>query len=222
MIKVPITLWPTIENIDFILLAVVNNKLLIQCLIHPGKVFRELALPGNPVAGQLLKYPLILILMPPVFAYIGGTFFGWRLGADTPLYLDNTSRIVVSFMYFLAIGFGFVSTAFLSSWMAGTYGARTSLLVHMGLITVVCAPLALASVFHLYPDVFLNVLVLIPTIIWCMNLLYRGLPLVLDIPPERGMLMSSALVGWLLVAAVSLLGLSAILWTHGIGAEVRI
>jgi hypothetical protein len=64
--------------------------------------------------------------------------------------------------------------------------------------------------------------VLIPTVIWSMTLLYRGLPVVLHIPPERGMLMSSALVGWLLVAAVSLLGLSAGLWTAGLGPAIRI
>jgi len=43
---------------------------------------------------------------------------------------------------------------------------------------------------------------------------------VMKIPPERGMLMSSSLVGWLLVAFVSLLGLSAALWTYGIGPNV--
>jgi hypothetical protein len=73
---------------------------------------------------------------------------------------------------------------------------------------------------HLYPHVFLNVVVLVPTLIWCMYLLYRGLPIVLRINPQRGMLMASALIGYLLVAAVSLLGLTAMLWIHGIGPRV--
>ena len=55
-----------------------------------------------------------------------------------------------------------------------------------------------------------------------MNLLYRGLPVVMKIPPERGMLMSSSLVGWLLVAFVSLLGISAGLWTYGLGPSVGV
>jgi hypothetical protein len=50
-----------------------------------------------------------------------------------------------------------------------------------------------------------------------MYLLYTGIPLALDIPSERGMLMASSLVGWLLVAAVSLLGISMSLWTLGVG-----
>jgi hypothetical protein len=53
-----------------------------------------------------------------------------------------------------------------------------------------------------------------------MYLLYRGLPIVLRIDPQRGMLMASALVAYLLVAAVSLLGLTVMLWIHGIGPRV--
>jgi len=31
------------------------------------------------------------------------------------------------------------------------------------------------------------VLILIPTLIWSMYLLYKGIPIALDTPPERGM-----------------------------------
>jgi len=85
------------------------------------------------------------------------------------------------------------------------------------MITIIGAPLAVASVAHLLPDVFFNVLVLIPTMIWSMYLLYTGIAVALETAPERGMLMASSLVGWLLVAAVSLLGLSMGLWVMGIG-----
>jgi hypothetical protein len=44
----------------------------------------------------------------------------------------------------------------------------------------------------------------------------------MDIPPERGMMMSSSLVGWLLVAFVSLLGISVSLWTYGLGPSVGV
>jgi hypothetical protein len=101
--------------------------------------------------------------------------------------------------------------------MAKTYGAKTDLGLHAALITITGQPLALASAAHLFPDVFFNVIVMIPVTIWSMYLLYTGLPILLGIPPERGMLMASSLVGWLLVAAVSLLGLTVGLWTAGYG-----
>jgi hypothetical protein len=45
---------------------------------------------------------------------------------------------------------------------------------------------------------------------------------VLKISPERGMLMASALIGYLLVALVSLLGLTVALWGRGIGPSLGV
>ncbi len=158
-----------------------------------------------------------MLLLPPLFSLIGAANFGWRLGAAEPLVLSTDGLILVSIGYLLVLSFGLITTATISCWMAPTYGASTSLGRHVALITIVGEPLAIASLAHLYPDVFVNLLVLIPTMIWSMYLLYKGIPIVLEIPPERGMLMASSLVGWLLVAAVSLLGISMTLWTLGVG-----
>jgi hypothetical protein len=87
-------------------------------------------------------------------------------------------------------------------------------------MAIVGAPLAVGSVVHLYPHVFFNVLVLVPVLIWCMYLLYRGLPVVLGTGPNRGMLMASALIAYLFVAFVSLLGITVALWGSGVGPQI--
>ena len=125
--------------------------------------------------------------------------------------------LLVSSGYFVVLVFGLFSTALISRWMGSTYGASTSLGRHVALITIVGEPLAVGSLAHLFPDVFINILIIIPTMIWSMYLLYKGIPIALGITSEKGMLMASSLVGWLLVAAVSLLGLSMMLWTLGVG-----
>lgn len=191
-------------------------------LTDPASILRTLARADAAVAASIRAWLPLLLLLPPASAAVGGVVFGWRLGTAEPLYLDFTQSVTISFFYLLALCFGFFSTALLARWMAQTYGADTSFENCAALLTVVSAPLAVAGVSHLYPHVFFNVLVLIPAVIWSMTLLYRGLPVALGIPPERGMLMSSALVGWLLVAAVSLLGISAALWTAGLGPAIRI
>ena len=106
--------------------------------------------------------------------------------------------------------------------MASTYRADVSLGAHFALMAVVGAPLTMGSVMHLYPHVFLNVVVLVPALIWSMYLLYTGLPVVLKTDPERGMLMASAIIGYLLVALVTLLGLTVMLWSYGIGPRIGI
>ena len=194
-----------------------SPTLFFRSVFLPREMFAALARSEPPALRVLFSYTILLMLLPPVFSWIGGYSFGWRLGASEPLMFDAATLTLISLGYFITLVFGFVTTAFISQWMAVTYGARSALGLHFALITMVGEPLALASVAHLFPDVFFNVVVLIPAMMYSMYLLYTGLPVVLDIPPERGMLMASALVGWLLVAAVSLLGLTMGLWTQGIG-----
>ena len=191
-------------------------------MFTPSAVFNELSETRPEPHSVFFRYLLWLAVIPPLFAYIGASNFGWRLGAAEPLYLDPDSLILISIAYFFALLFGFVSTAIVAQWMATTYGARLSLGIHFALVVIVAAPLAVGSAIHLFPHVFINVIVLIPTLMWCMYLLYSGLPVVLKISPERGMLMASALIGYLLVAAVSLLGLTVGLWSRGVGPLIGV
>ena len=200
----------------------ISSWLIFRLLIRPARVFEELSDTRPDPHVVFFRYLVWLAVIPPAFAYIGASTFGWRLGAAQPLYLDGGDLIVISIMYFFVLIFGFVSTAIVSQWMASTYGARYSLGIHFALVTIVAAPLAVGSAIHLYPHVFINVIVLIPVLMWSMFLLYRGLPVVLKISPERGMLMASALIGYLLVAAVSLLGLTVALWGGGIGPSIGV
>jgi hypothetical protein len=202
--------------------TVISKWLLIRLLLQPTAVFEELSDTRPEPHSVFFKYVIWLALAPPVFAYIGASNFGWRIGAATPLFVSSENLVLLSIAYFFALLFGFVSTAIITQWMASTYGARHSLGIHFALVTIIAAPLAVGSIIHLFPHIFTNVLVLIPTLIWSMFLLYRGLPVVLKISPERGMLMASSIIGYLLVALVSLLGLTVALWQRGIGPSLGV
>ena len=197
-----------------------RSVLLLTVLFRPRAVFEDLALSEPSPYRVFFKFLIWFALLPPLFAYVGGLRGGWDLGAANPLVLNESELRVVSLLYFLVLLVAFVSTAFVSRWMAETYGARHSLGVHMALVAILAAPVTFGSVIHLYPHVFINLLVLIPALIWAMYLLYVGLPVALGINPERGMLMSSSLVGWLLVGFVTLLGITVALWTNGLGPSI--
>ncbi len=200
----------------------ISSTLLFRLLFQPTAVFEELSDIRPEPHAVFLKFVLWLAIIPPVFAYIGASNFGWRLGAAEPLFVPAGDLVVISIGYFFALLFGFVSTAIVAQWMASTYGARHSLGIHFALVTIIAAPLVVGSVMHLFPHIFLNIVVLIPTLMWSMYLLYKGLPIVLRISPERGMLMASALIGYLLVAAVSFLGITVALWGRGIGPSIGV
>ena len=191
--------------------------LLFKSLYQPLETFKRLSQAEPSAIAVMLRYSIWFLILPPVFSLIGAANFGWRLGAAEPLRLPMDALLLVSSGYFVVLVFGLFSTALISSWMASTYGASTVLGRHVALITIVGEPLAVGSLAHLFPDVFINVLIIIPCMIWSMYLLYKGIPIALGVTTEKGMLMASSLVGWLLVAAVSLLGLSMMLWTLGVG-----
>ena len=189
---------------------------LSMVLFRPKAAFERLAAAEPSAWKVFFGFALWIGLLPAVFAYIGTVNFGWRLGVE-PVFLPQRTVLAISVAYFLALLVGFLSSAVIARWMAVTYDASQSLGRCYALMAIVGAPLAVGSVIHLYPHVFINVLVLVPTLIWSMYLLYRGLPVVLHTGPNRGMLMASALIAYLLVAAVSLLGVTVALWGSGIG-----
>lgn len=202
--------------------TVISSWLVFRILLQPSAAFHELSDIRPDPYSVFFRYIVPLAAIPPVFAFIGASVFGWRLGAADPLYMDSGELLVISIAYFFALLFGLVSSAVIAQWMATTYDARHSLGIHFAIVTIIAAPLCVGSVIHLFPHVFVNIVVLIPALIWSMFLLYRGLPIVLRISPERGMLMASSLIGYLLVAAVSLLGLTVALWGRGIGPSIGV
>jgi hypothetical protein len=185
-------------------------------------VFEGLAGSNPSAPAVFFKLALWLLVLPPIFLFIGSSNEGWELGADEPVKLAPAALVAVSVAYLLTLIFGFISAAVVSRWMSTTYGANENLGLHLSVIALVGAPLLLGSAIHLYPHAFINLLVLAPALVWSMYLLYTGLPVALGIDPQRGMLMASALIGYLLVASVSLLGLTVVLWGQGIGPDMGI
>ena len=194
----------------------------VGLLLHPKAAFAQLAEDDPDPLAIFFRHIVWLALLPPLLAYIGASSFGWRLGAAEPLYIEAGQLTLISLGYFVALLAGLAGTAIVGRWMAPTYGAPLALGSHLALVAIVAAPLAAGSVAHLFPHVFLNLLVLIPALLWSLYLLYTGLPLALGISPERGMLMASSLVGFLLVAAVTLLGVTVALWGAGIGPAMGV
>jgi hypothetical protein len=188
-------------------------------LLSPRKAFTQVA--SEPPSGARVFFgaALWLALCPPLFAFVGTTLFGWRLGVE-PMFLPPGTAFAISVAYFVLLLIGLLSSAFVAHWMAGTYGADTTYAHSLALMTLVAVPLAVGSIVHLYPNAFFNVIVLVPTLIWSMYLLYRGLPVVLNTDTGRGMLMASALIAYLLVSWVTLLGITAVLWSLGLGPRI--
>lgn len=187
-------------------------------VVFQGRALFDLLSSQHPSPLSVILKDLVpLALLPPIFLFVGTSQLGWQIGAEQPIEMGQEVILLVCVCYFVALVSGFIGVAAVLRWMAPTYAADTNFANHLVLVAVVATPLVVGSIAHFYPHVFVNMLVIIPALIWSMYLLYKGVPALLNTTPQQGMLMASSLIGVLLVAAVTLLGITVVLWTSGFG-----
>jgi uncharacterized membrane protein len=102
-------------------------------------------------------------------------------------------------------------------WMGKTYVKNVELSESVALAAFVAVPLLLVGVFEIYPVLWINFLIGLAALAYSVYLLYSGLPILMDIPKEKGFLYASAILGFGLVALVGLLVVTALMW--GVGLE---
>jgi hypothetical protein len=77
----------------------------------------------------------------------------------------------------------------------------------------------MSGIATLYPVLWFVVLVGLAAIAYSIYLLYSGVPIMMNIPEEKGFIYSSSVVTCGLVLLVSILAMTAIFWTLGFGPE---
>ncbi len=76
-------------------------------------------------------------------------------------------------------------------------------------------PMLVLGLVGFYPLLWLDLLVGVAAVSWSVYLLYVGIPIMMNIPEDRGFLFSSAALAIALVMIVTLMGASVILWDMG-------
>ncbi len=163
---------------------------------------------------------LILAAIPAISGFIGTTQFGWHIGAGDPVKLTVESAGIIAVLYYLAMIVGVYAIGWMIHWMAGTYGADTTLAQCVVLAAYTATPLFLIGIMELYPVLWVNMVVGIVALAYTVYLLYSGVPIMMGISEDRGFLFSSAVLAVGLVAFVALLAVTAILW--GMGLEPQL
>ena len=162
---------------------------------------------------------LILALIPPLCGFIGTTQIGWQIGVGPLVKLSVRSALPIAVLYYLAILVGVAGIGAMIYWMTRTYGAEQPLSQCVALAAFAGVPLLLVGAVQLYPLLWLNLLFGMAALGLNIRLLYIGVPIMMEIPPERGFLFASAILGLGLVALVSFLAGTAILWDVGFSPE---
>ena len=158
-----------------------------------------------------------LAIISPVAGFIGTTRFGWQIGAGDPVKLTSGSALQISIVYFGAILVAVYVIGALIHWMSETYGAKKPMSRCLALAVYTAVPLFLVGFIQIYPVLWINFLFGLPALAYAVYLLYSGVPVMMEIPPERGFMFASAILAVGLVALVGLLASTVVLWSYGLG-----
>lgn len=169
------------------------------------------------IAQIFLSVIVPLALISPIAGYIGTTQFGWQIGPGSAVTLTRSSALQISVAYFGAILISVFVIALLIRWMSETYGEQKPLVRCLALAAYTAVPLFLIGIVQIYPVLWINFLFGLPALAYAVYLLYSGVPVMMDIPPEKGFLFASAVMAVGLVALVGLLASTVVLWSYGLG-----
>jgi hypothetical protein len=166
---------------------------------------------GNPVG-----HVLILALIPAISGYIGTTQVGWRIGVGEPIRITGDSAMSIAIIYYIALLVGIFSVGWVIHLLGKAYEVEKPLPLCIALAAYTATPLFLIGLMQVYPVLWLNMLMGLPALAYTVYLLYSGLPIMMEIPTERGFLYSSAVLAVGLVALVAMLAMTALLWGMGL------
>jgi hypothetical protein len=184
-------------------------------MFKPTATWREIGEMSESQLNWYLLYPVILGLLPAFAWYYGTTQVGWTVAGESLTRLTPGSAAGMAVCYYLAQLTAIAIIGYLIHWMSKTYDADTSTVKGIVLAGFTATPLLLAGVVGVYPILTLDLLLAILSSSWAVYLLYKGIPLAMKMPAERGFLYASSVVGVVLVMVIAMMGATLILWDMG-------
>lgn len=170
----------------------------------------------NASLGTALRHVFLLAAVPAAAGYVGTTQFGWQIGSAETVRLTSGSAGIIAVLYYAVIIAAVVSMGWMIRWMGETYGAAQPLTRCLVLAAYIPIPLFLVGIAQLYPVLWFNLLVGLPAAAYTVFLLFVGIPVMMEIPAERGFLFGSAVLAFGLVGLVGVLAATVILWSLGV------
>ena len=166
-----------------------------------------------------IVYSLLLALLPCIAWYYGTTQVGWRVGDGEIILMttDSASKIIV--LFYLAMICSVSIIGYFIHWMSATYGASSTLVKGISVAGYCATPLYFAGLLGFQPHFMADLLIGLAAMAMSLYLLYTGIPIVMNVPKERGFLFASAIVGVCLVIFMALMGATVILWDIGFSPE---
>jgi hypothetical protein len=172
---------------------------------------------------ESLSYSLIHILtvslIPAICSYYATAHIGWTIGVGDPIKISSESAQLMAISMYFGLIIGIFALAYLIQWMAHTFDAKPDFVQALELAAYTSTPLLMVGVTALFPVLWFVTIAGLIAVTYSVYLLYTGVPILMNIPEEKGFIYSSSVVTCGLVLMVALMAATAMMWTLGFGPE---
>ncbi len=166
-----------------------------------------------------LVHILVVSLIPTICGYYAAAHIGWTIGVGEPIKVNQSSAQVMAIFMYVALVFGVFSLACLIHWMAKTFDSTPSFVQSLELAVYTATPILMVGISALYPVLWFVSLAVIAAVCYSVYLLYSGVPIMMNIPEEKGFIYSSSVVTCGLVLLIAIMALSTVIWGVAFGYE---
>ncbi|EED32705.1 amino acid transporter protein [gamma proteobacterium NOR5-3] len=186
-------------------------------LFKPKQQWQSIADLPESSQNLLVIYPFVFALLPAIAWYWGTSHVGWTVGSyNEVIKLTDASAMQVNILFYCVMVASVAAIGYAIHWMSSTYGAERSTIAKGIMIAGLTAtPLFILGLVGFHPVLWVDLLIGVVAISWAVYLMYLGIPIVMDIPQERGFLFSSAILAIGLVLLVSIMVISILAWDFG-------
>lgn len=189
--------------------------------INPDREWQRIRAERHSFVRVFLIHTPLLALIPVIAAYFGVTRVGWNIGDAGVVKLTHESALWLSvgayIMQLIAVA---VLGAF-TSWVARTFGVSDTVehrhYTGTALAVYSAIPMMLAGIVLLYPQIWVVTPIFVLAACYSVYLVYSGIPVLMNIPKERGFIYASSVVTVALVLVVVVLVATIIVWSSGFG-----
>ncbi len=166
-----------------------------------------------------LIHVLVVALIPAICSYYAAAHIGWTIGVGDPIKISQSSAQLMAVSMYVALVLGVFALAYLIQWMAKTFDSSPNYVQSLELAAYTATPMLMVGIAALYPVLWFVALAGLAAVSYSVYLLYSGVPIMMDIPEEKGFIYSSSVVTCGLVLLVGIMAFSVIMWGMGFGPE---
>jgi hypothetical protein len=166
-----------------------------------------------------LMHILVVALIPAICGYYAAAHIGWTIGVGDPIKISQGSAQIMAISMYFALVSGVFALAYLIQWMAKTFDSKPNFIQCLELAAYTATPMLMVGITALYPVLWFVALAGLVAVSYSVYLLYSGVPIMMNIPEEKGFIYSSSVVTCGLVLLVGIMAFSVVMWSMGFGPE---